>query len=214
MRNVIPLLAFCLTAAGAAGAAEVSAVALTSGKAVLVIDGARPRMVRVGEVTPENVKLISADSERAVVEIDGRRRTVRLGTSISVGPSSGGRQQATINADIQGHFFTHAQVNGVSVRFIVDTGASMVTISSADAKRAGVLYLSGQHVRMQTANGVADAWRVKFNSVKLGEITLTSVDGLVVRGDALGGAGLLGLSFLNRTEMRREGDQMSLIRRY
>ncbi len=214
MRNAIVLCAFSLTAAGSAAAADVSAVALTQGKAVLIIDGGRPRMVTVGEITPENVKLLSATSEEAVVEVDGRRRTVRLGDSISIGSPAGGRQQATLTADVQGHFFASAMVNGVSVRFIVDTGASMVTISSADAKRAGVHYLSGQSVRMQTANGLANAWRVKLDSVKLGDITLTNVDGLVVQGDVLGGVGLLGLSFLNRTEMRRDGDQMSLTRRY
>jgi aspartyl protease family protein len=214
MRNVIVLCAFLLTAVGSAAAADVSAVALTQGKAVLVIDGGRPRTVTVGEVTPENVKLISATSDEAVVEIDGRRRTVPLGGRISVGPFESGRQQAALTADAGGHFFATAAVNGISLRFIVDTGASMVTLSRADAKRAGVLYLSGQRARVQTANGVANAWRVKFDSVKLGSITLTNVDGLVIEGNALGGAGLLGLSFLNRTEMRRDGDQMTLTRRY
>jgi aspartyl protease family protein len=214
MRNVIPLLAFFLTGAGAAGAAEVIAVALTEGKAVLVINGAKPRTVAVGEVTPENVKLVSATSEQAVVEVDGQRRTVRLGTRISIDPAAGGRQQTTLTADASGHFFATAAVNGISLRFIVDTGASMVTLSSSHAKQAGVLYLSGERTRVQTANGSANAWRVKLDSVRVGAIALTNVDGLVIEGDALGGVALLGLSFLNRTDMQRDGDRMTLTRRY
>lgn len=211
--HILPCALF-LAAAGTCEAADVTAVALTQGKAVLIIDGGRPRTVAVGEVTPENVKLISANSDEAVIEVDGRRRTLPLGGRISVAPSDSGRQQATLTADAKGHFFTTAAVNGVSLRFIVDTGASMVTLSSTDAKRAGVLYLSGARSLVQTANGVANAWRVKLDTVRLGSITLTNVDGLVIEGDALGGAGLLGLSFLNRTEMRRDGDQMTLTRRY
>ena len=100
------------------------------------------------------------------------------------------------------------------MKFIVDTGASVVTIGTDDAKRAGILYLSGQKSLLQTANGVTPGYRVKLDTVRLGDITLNNVDGVVVEGNALGGVGLLGLSFLNRTEMKRDGDTMTLTRRY
>jgi aspartyl protease family protein len=200
--------------AGTAGATDVTAVALTSGKAVLVVDGGAPHTIAAGEKTPENVKLISATSDEAVVEIDGRRRTLRLGTRISTGGSGGGRQRAELTADARGHFFTTAVVNGVSLRFIIDTGASVVTLGAEDAKRAGILYLSSPRTRMQTANGIATGYRVKLDTVRLDGITLRNVDAVVVEGDALGGTGLMGLSFLNRTEMRRDGDRMTLLRRY
>jgi aspartyl protease family protein len=119
-----------------------------------------------------------------------------------------------LTSDAQGHFFTTAVVNGASMRFMVDTGATMVTISSDDARRAGVSYLSGERGVMQSANGLMVAYKVKFDTVRLGEITLNNVDGIVIEGNKLGGHGLLGMSFLNRTEMRREGDVMSLTRRY
>ncbi|MNC87446.1 hypothetical protein D3C83_31740 [compost metagenome] len=50
--------------------------------------------------------------------------------------------------------------------------------------------------------------------MSLGDITLRNVDGVVLENNLLGGVGLLGLSFLNRTEMRRDGDTMTLLRRY
>lgn len=195
-------------------ATDINVVALTNGKAVLVIDGSRPRTLRAGEVSPENVRLISATPAAAVVEVDGKRQTLTMGQSIAMGGGDAGRQGTILTADAKGHFFANAAINGVTLRFIVDTGASVVTIGSEDAKRAGVLYLSGQKVRLQTANGVSAGYRIKLDTVALGDITLHNVDAVVVEGNVLGGVGLLGLSFLNRTEMRRDGDRMSLTRRY
>ncbi len=214
MRNGSLIFPFVLLTAPFAGAVDVNVIGLTAGKAVLVIDGGKPRTLAVGEITPEKVKLISATSEAAVIEIAGKRQTLTMGQSISIGGAASGAQRATLTADARGHFFATAAVNGVSMKFIIDTGASAVTISSDDAKRAGILYLSGQRSLLQTANGVAPAYRVKLDTVRLGDITLHNVDGVVVQGNVLGGAGLLGLSFLNRIEMRREGDQMTLTRRY
>ena len=215
MRNLRRLCAILLVVLPAAGrAAEVSVVALTNGKAVLVIDGAKPRPMRAGDVSPGNVRLISATAESAVIEVDGQRRTLTLGQGISISSGNTGQQSTVLTADAKGHFFAHAAVNGVTLKFIVDTGASVVTISSSDAKRAGLSYLSGQRVRLQTANGVSVGYRIKLDRVTLGDITLYNVDAIVLEGDVLGGVGLLGLSFLNRIEMRRDGDRMSLTRRY
>lgn len=214
MRNGSLIFLAFLLAPQLAGAADINVVALTSGKAVVVIDGGAPRTLTVGQTTPEKIKLISATSEAAVIEVAGKRQTLTMGQSISVGGAASSSQRATLTADAKGHFFTTAAVNGISLKFIVDTGASVVTISSEDAKRAGVLYLSGQRSLLQTANGVAPAYRVTLDTVKLGDIMLNNVDGVVVAGNALGGVGLLGLSFLNRIEMRREGDTMTLTRRF
>ena len=213
MRNSL-LFALFLLGALPAAAADINVLALTAGKAVLVIDGGKPRTLAVGETSPEKVKLVSATSEAAIVEVDGQRRRLTLGDRISIAGSAAGAQSATLTADARGHFFTTATVNGISIRFIVDTGASMVTLSATDAKRAGVAYLSAPRGLLQTANGVVAAYRVKLDTVRLGPITLHNVDGVVVETNALGGAGLLGLSFLNRTEMRRDGDTMTLTRRY
>lgn len=214
MRNVSPLLAFFLFSAPCAEAADINVLALTAGKAVLAIDGGKPRTLAVGQMTPEKIKLISATSEAAVVEVAGQRRTLTLGQSISLGSALSGAQRVTLTADARGHFFTTATVNGISLRFLVDTGASAITLSTADAKRAGISYLSGTKSYLQTANGVVPAYRVKLDTVSVGDITLRNVDGVVLANNALGGVGLLGLSFLNRTEMRRDGDTMTLLRRY
>jgi aspartyl protease family protein len=168
----------------------------------------------VGQTTPEKIKLISATSDEAVVEVAGQRRTLTLGQRISMGDAGGGSQSATLTADARGHFFATATVNGISLRFLVDTGASVITLSAADALRAGVPYRNAAKGLLQTANGVVTAYRVKLDTVSLGRITLHNVDGVVIDSDMMGGVALLGLSFLNRTEMRRHGDTMTLTRRY
>jgi len=131
---------------------------------------------------------------------------------VGAGPVSANR--ATLVADSGGHFLANADVNGISMKFMVDTGASLVTISSGDAKRAGINYLAGQKAMLQTANGTMSAYRVKLDTVRLGEITLNNVDGVVVEGNVMGEHGLLGMSFLNRLNMRREGSTMTLTRSF
>ena len=101
------------------------------------------------------------------------------------------------------------------MQFLVDTGATSVTISADDARRANVKYTAAERDVMQTANGLVSAYKVKFDTIKLGDITLNNVDGVVLEGNSLGGRfGLLGMSFLSRTEMRRDGDTMTLTKRY
>lgn len=212
MRNLSTLL--FLLFAGAATAADINVVALTSGKAVVSINGGKPLTMVAGQVSSEGVRLIGATSESATFEVGGKRQTLSMGQSISIGGGPVGAQRATLTADTGGHFVTQAEVNGISMKFMVDTGASLVTLSSGEARRAGINYLAGQKATLQTANGATTAYRVKLDSVRLGEIALTNVDGAVVEGNVMGGHGLLGMSFLNRVNMQREGSTMTLTKRF
>lgn len=214
MRHLSATALVFLLAAGTALAADINIIALTAGKAVVKIDGGAVQTLTAGQVTAEGVKLVTADSESATFEVGGKRRTLGLGQSISIGGGTASAQRATLIADSGGHFFTTATVNGVTLRFIVDTGATLVTLGSRDAQRMGINYLAGPKVMLQTANGVAVAYRVKLDIVRLGDITLHNVDGVVAEGNAMGDTALLGMSFLNRLEMRRDGTTMTLTRRF
>ena len=199
-------------------AAQVQVIALTEGKATLVIDRAKPRTLSAGQVSPEGVRLVSASSEAAVVEIDGKRTTLALGSYYRPPAESSGNaaigSSVIIPADGQGHYLVSGTINGAaSVRFLVDTGATMVSISAEDARRAGVNYLSGQRGLTQTASGITQVYRVKLDTLKVGDITLYNVDAAVHVGGQLP-IGLLGMSFLNRMEMKRDGTALTLIRRY
>ena len=202
----------------AAAAAQVQVIALTEGKATLIVDNGRPRTLSVGEVSPEGIRLLGASSESAVIEIDGKRRTLALGTYYRAAPENPGSSSVgstvVITADAQGHFLVTGNINGAaSVRFLVDTGATVVSISAEDARRAGVNYLAGERAMTQTASGVAPVYRVKLDTLKVGDITLYNVDAAVHVSGRLP-IGLLGMSFLNRMEMKRDAAALTLIRRF
>lgn len=214
------ICAALLCAATATQAADISVTALFGGKAQLVIDGGKPRMLSAGQTSPEGVKLISADSSSAVIEFQGKRQSLALGSGMRVGGAdlssgSGGSSGAsvTLTADERGHYQTLGQVNGGTVTFLVDTGATSIALPSAEARRLGINYLNGQRGYTQTANGRAAAYRITLDTVKIGDITLHNVDAVVLEGDGLKIA-LLGMSFLNRTEMKRDGQVLTLIRRF
>ena len=189
--------------------------ALFSGKAVLVVNGGKPRTLSVGQRTPEGVRLLSATSDSAVIEYNGQRQTLSPGQGTRVGGSAGpvGATQVVLTADARGHFVAMGAINGMPVRFMVDTGATSVAISTTEARRLGINYLAGVQGHASTANGVVPMYRVKLDNVRVGDILLTNVDGTVVDGAGLSLA-LLGMSFLNRTQMVRDGDKLTLTRRY
>jgi aspartyl protease family protein len=198
-----------------AGATDIHVVALTAGKAVVSINGGRPRALVEGQITPEGVKLISASSTSATFEVGGQRQTLAPGEGAAVATTAfgAGGDRVTLAADSRGHFVTTGMVNGTSLRFLVDTGATSIVLSSADARRIGINYLAGTRSFTQTANGTVQVYNVKLDSVRVGDITVNNVDASVIEGDKLPIA-LLGMSFLNRMEMRRDNSSLTLIRRY
>jgi len=202
-----------LLMAAAADAVEVSIIGVADGRAVLVIDKNKPKTLRVGEKTPEGVKLLAVHGDYAIVEVDGRRQKLVLGEAVSTEAGSSGRSSVTLISDGNGHFITTGTINGATVRLMVDTGASLVSMGSDDAKRAGINYLAGQKVSVSTANGVVAGYRIKIDQVRLGDIALTNIDGLVTA-DVEQPVVLLGMSFLGRLDMKREGDSLTLTRRY
>jgi aspartyl protease family protein len=196
-----------------AGAAEVTVIGLFTGKAVVVIDRGAPRTLSAGQRTPEGILLVSADSRSATFEIDGKRQVLEMGQHAESAAMTGSLPSVTLAADGNGHFMAEGQVNGARVRFLVDTGATLVTLPAAEASRLGIDYRRGQQAVSQTANGRMLVYRVRLDTVTLGGMTLRDVDAVVPDGPGLDVA-LLGMSFLNRTEMRREGANLTLTKRY
>ena len=179
--------------------------------AVLSIDGGEPKTVRAGQKFGP-VSVISVGKDRATVDIEGKRRTLVRGEHYRSKSASDDRQSAVLAADGRGHFHADGAVNGGSMRFILDTGATSIALPAADAVRLGLDYRKGRPATIHTANGPAPAWRVKLDSVRVGGIELQNVDALVLEQGL--DVALLGMSFLNRTAMKRDGDTMTLVRRY
>ncbi len=215
MRTARPLCLLAglwLAAAGmpAAAVESVRAQALFAGKAVLSIDGRR-EVLRAGETSADGVTLVSADAGQAVIEVAGERRTLALDGRIS-GSFGAAPARAVVRLvpGRHGHYFVDGQINGNPVRFLVDTGASTVAISKDTARGLGIAYrVDGKRGTVQTAGGLAMAWSVTFDEVKVQALTLKRVRGIVIDGDAPSEA-LLGQSFLNRLDIHREGQVMEL----
>jgi aspartyl protease family protein len=209
--NSIAILLLTLAAAPA-GATDVNVVGLFGNKAVVSIDGSPPRTLGVGQKTAEGVTLVAVDRDSATFEVDGKRRTLKMGQAYSGRATGSGGQRTVLKADGQGHFIADGQVNGAAIRFLVDTGATLIALPAADARRMGISYANALRGTVSTANGAATAYKVKLDTVRVGEITINNVDAVVLEGGLT--LPLLGMSFLNRTEMKREGETMVLVKRF
>jgi aspartyl protease family protein len=208
------ILGVCFALCSApAWATDVNVIGLFSNKAVVVINRGQPKTMSVGDATPEGVKLIAVDHNGATLEIDGKRQTLEMGQHFATAPSAGGGNKVTLAPDSRGHFITDGQVNGVPMRFLVDTGASVVAMSVSDARRIGIDYMKGERGYSIVADGRrVPAYRVKLDSVTVGDITVFGVEASVTEGSM--GVALLGMSFLNRMEMQRDSQSLTLIKRY
>ncbi|MFZ6656895.1 retropepsin-like aspartic protease family protein [Undibacterium sp. TJN19] len=205
--SLLTLLACASTAHGT----EIGVVGLFPGKAILVVDGAPPKTYSVGSNIGSDAKLIEADRETATVMIKGKRQVLIMGQTVH--HSAGGTGNSIVlKAGDRGHFMAPAVINGVSVNMLVDTGASVVVLPASDAIRMGLNYKQGAPGRANTANGLVDMYMLKLDTVKIGDVELHQVDASVIEKGL--SVPLLGMSFLNRMEMKREGDQMTLTKRY
>lgn len=203
--------AFAETVSGAPDVAvRAAAVALFRNHAVLRVNG-RQYTLKAGKSTPEGVLLVESNSETATVEIGGERLTLRLdGKIVGHYPRGIAAKSLQLYPDATGHYAVDGTINGNRIHFLIDTGATSVSINKATAKRIGLLYrVDGKPTFVETAAGVVPAYRVQFDEVSARHVTLKRVEGLVLDGDYPRVA-LLGQSFLNRLDMRRAGQLLEL----
>lgn len=189
---------------------ELQAILGTS--AVLQVDGTR-RTLRVGQASPEGVRLLALDGASAKVEVEGRTLNVPLGAR------AGGAMQGAETATVRiargdgGMYVTTGAVNGKPVEFLVDTGATTVAMNDATARRLGIDYRAGERRLVETASGITESWFVTLREVSVGPIRVPNVQAGVIRGEQPSRA-LLGMSFLSRTRIEHEHDTLVLQRKY
>lgn len=208
------LLVALLSAGTSVGATpKITVVGLFKDTAIVIIDGTR-RLLRSGDTSPEGITLISASSREAVLEIDGERR--RFGLDGKIGGSYTKPEQATIRIwpTPDRMYVVLGSINGFPVKFIVDTGATLVSMSAREAKRLGIDYrVIGTPSRSSTASGIAKIYLVNLAKVKVGEIEMRNVKGAVHDGD-FPPSTLLGMSFLGRLNMRQDGPVLELEKKF
>jgi aspartyl protease family protein len=213
VRALLIFLYLMLVSLQAAAEMQINVVGLFSGKAILSINGGKPKTYSAGQVTPDGIKVLSADSSKVVLEVDGKRRELGMGQGIAIAGGGASAQTATLYANNAGHFLGEGYINGSSMKFLVDTGASSIALSGKEARRLGLSYLNGDIGAASTAAGVVKAYRISLNTVKIGGIVMHQVEAMVLEGDSPPVV-LLGMSVLNRVQMERDGMVMTLTKKY
>ena len=182
---------------------------LFSNKVVVSIDGKR-HVLAVGDVSPEGVKVISVDSNGAVLQVAGQQKQYNMNSVISTTFSQRKKQQEKIFVNSGGMYITYGNINGRSVRFLIDTGASAIAMNTTQAKHLGIRYDKyGTPTRVSTASGFAKAYRVQLKSVSVGDIKQKNVEALVIEGEHPGPI-LLGMTFLSHLSVEHSGNAMTL----
>ncbi len=116
---------------------------------------------------------------------------------------------AAVKRGLGGHFWAEALVDGHHVRFLVDTGATVVVLSREDARRVGLdLDSLSYNQPMMTANGQTFAAGMTLDEIRVGNVRVRNVQAAVPRQDVLP-TSLLGMSFLGRLS-RYEATQSTL----
>lgn len=188
---------------------RVQVVGLFPGAAVLNVGGER-KLVRVGQMGPGGVEVISVDSSGAVLRVEDVERRYGLTRELSAGFAEPERKQLSIAKGRGGHYWVAGSINGQSVQFLVDTGATSVAINEIQARRLGIDYrVNGKPIVVGTASGSAKAWQVHLSSVKIGAIDVVGVEAVVVEGSSPTEA-LLGMSFLGRVSWREDQGVLKL----
>ncbi|WP_263146590.1 TIGR02281 family clan AA aspartic protease [Pseudomonas sp. RIT-PI-AD] len=185
-------------------APQVQVVGLFPNAAVLNVDGVR-KLVKVGQVGPGGVQVVSADSHGAILRVGGTEQRYEMTREYNqAGGAAPLRAQVSIAKGVGGHFWVAGSIQSQPVQFLVDTGATSVAMNESQARRLGIDYrVNGRPMMVSTASGTAKAWQISLNSVKIGAIEVLGVDAVVLQGDSPTEV-LLGMSYLNRVRWREE----------
>ena len=201
------LIALCLMV-GLVQAADIVVLGLFRDMAILRVDGTQYKL-RSGETSPEGIKLISANSEEAILEINGQRETYKLGSHVSLSFTPPVKSGALIRP-VNGMYKVHGFINRQPVEFLVDTGASSIAMNANQARKLGINFrYEGEEGYSSTASGYAKIYKLKLDSVQIGDIVLRNDEAAVLEGN-FPTETLLGMSFLNRVNMKRDGQLLML----
>lgn len=188
---------------------------LFKNKAVLKIDGKR-RVVQVGEESPEGVKLITIKNENVELDVNGKRKIYKLGETQGVTTSFTKPEhvEVTISSNGNGMYLTAGSINGSSVEFLVDTGATVITLNAHEARRLGIdVKREGQPIIVNTASSIVRAHQVTLRKVTVGGIELQNISAVVMSGPHPEKT-LLGMSFLGQLEIQRNSNMMKLRKKW
>ena len=213
VRRCMGMAAAGIAAALADGPALAQVVSLSGSmgadKALLIIDG-QPQVLAVG-ASARGVTLRKLADGLAQVEVGGQLLSLRLGAQparLGTQETPANLSQIVIPAGPGGHFSAEGSINGKSVTFLVDTGATVVALSQTEANRIGLDWKKGKPGITQTANGAVPIYGINISSVRVGNVEIANVAAVVVPAEMP--MVLLGNSFLSRFNLRQDGDVLRL----
>lgn len=205
------LLTLLLPVAGLA-VPPVEVVGLFKNQAVIQV-GDVQRLIKVGKTSPEGVELLSANTAEAVVRYRGETYTLSLSNRVHSGFREAQKASVTIPSDDLGQYRVRGSINTQYVNFLVDTGASVVAMSSREAGRLGIDYTRGQRGQVQTAQGTTDSYFVIIDEVSVAGITAYNVQTAIIDGNYPVEI-LLGMSFLRQVTMQENSGVMTLTQKF
>jgi len=208
------LICFLLLLASSAGfaAESVKVIALFSNKAMLMING-KNIIMKKGD-TIKGVTLISANGRGAVVRlVNGTEKKLGINQSIHQAYKKPDKSKMTVYSDRAGMFLMPGKINNRNTKFLLDTGATFISISSLEADKLRLNYKSARKGVVQTASDVVPVWHIKLDNVKVGGISVANVDAVVLEGVNPKPI-LLGMSFLKHVKMQRNGAAMLIEQKY
>lgn len=190
-------------------AVQINLQGLLGETAVIKVDGQR-EVVKAGEMITPQIKLLRVEQSQVVLVINGQQQILTLtGAPVTTQYNERRRQQHRVYRNTQGMYLAQGAINGQAIPVLVDTGAFSVAISQTTAQQLGLSLPVDRVIQVSTASGEANAYPVTFDSVSVGEITLTQVEGVIVEGDAPSHV-LLGQTFLNQINISQQAGFMLL----
>lgn len=208
---------------------EIRVIALFK-NAAMVDFGGKQKIYRSGQNISAEIKLIKADPHLATFLVSGKQLELGLNSSSTYKITANESSQKQTSSDYDGNttgqksvkilrnnngmYTTLGFINGISVHFLVDTGASQVAMNERVANLIGLPYkMEGDKISVATAAGIAPAWVTNLRKVRVGDIELQNVQALVVKGAGPNEV-LLGMSFLNKLKMENNGQLLTLTKKY
>jgi len=117
---------------------------------------------------------------------------------------AGDKRQITLQRGRHGHYLLTGQINGYSVDFLIDTGATSVSIPADFAERIGLH--RGTPIKISTANGISTAYKTRIDSLQMGELEVRNATAHINPG--LSDEVLLGMSVLKHYELVQRGETL------
>ena len=193
-------------------AAQTVAWAGSMGERVLLVIDGRLQVAGAGSVI-DGVRVLRVSAGAVEYEVAGvRQRLTAAHAPVVVGAPPGGRVAASLvlRAGADQLYHVDCKVNGRPMAGVVDTGASLVSMSMALASSLGVDWSRGRAATIQTANGTVKGWSIRLERLSVGMLEARDVEAVVLETELP--HLLIGNSFLRRYRVLTEDSQLTLAR--